>query len=127
MNVDGIERKRLTFVSYDEEYPAWSPDGSKIAFSSARDGCWEIYVMDANGDNQRRLTYGYNYNTHPTWTPDSKKIIYESLLGEGGDEQSEIFIMDADGSHPTRLTFNARGDCMPSSSKLFRRFKDLPH
>ena len=36
--------------------PVWSPDGTKIAFNSYRDGNWEIYVMDANGDNSARLT-----------------------------------------------------------------------
>ncbi len=49
--------------------PAWSPDGSKIAFESYRDGQAEIYVMDANGANQRRLTWADGPDTHASLVP----------------------------------------------------------
>ena len=44
MNADGTGQMRLTESSKD---PAWSPDGTKIAFASDRDGNYEIYVMNA--------------------------------------------------------------------------------
>ena len=37
----------------NDEYPAWSPDGEQIAFSSGRTGDYEIFVMDPNGDTER--------------------------------------------------------------------------
>ncbi|NIM52761.1 MAG: hypothetical protein GTO22_26535, partial [Gemmatimonadales bacterium] len=40
----------------DDREPAWSPDGTRIAFASNRDGNYEIYVMDADGSNPVRLT-----------------------------------------------------------------------
>ena len=57
MNVDGSEERRLTDSPGLDGFPAWSPDGKRIAFVSARGGgnC-EIYVMDADGSGQERLT-----------------------------------------------------------------------
>lgn len=48
-------------------YPAWSADGSKIAFASDRDGNQEIYVMDADGGNPRRLTDAPGDDLYPMW------------------------------------------------------------
>jgi len=46
MNTDGTNPTRLTNNDAEDEYPSWSPDGTKIAFTSDRDGNYEIYVMD---------------------------------------------------------------------------------
>ena len=46
----------LTVDPARDDWPAWSPDGSKIAFASGRDGNAEIYVMNADGTNVVRLT-----------------------------------------------------------------------
>lgn len=57
MDADGANVKILTDPGpSDERYPTWSPDGTKIAFSSKRDGNWDLYVMDADGSNIKRLT-----------------------------------------------------------------------
>jgi hypothetical protein len=59
MDADGSDQTRLTnnFEQMDDNHPAWSADGSKIAFVSNRDGYQpEIYVMNADGSNQTRLT-----------------------------------------------------------------------
>lgn len=59
-----------------DEFPAFSPDGSRIAFSSGRDGNFEIYTMDAadengdgNGDNPKRLTNDPETDSKPDWGP----------------------------------------------------------
>lgn len=85
--------------------PAWSPDGTKIAFHSNRDGPVEIYVMDADGSDPIRLTnsttiYANAFATDPAWSPDGTKIAFNS----DRDGPGEIYTMDADGSDPTRLT-----------------------
>ena len=49
MNPDGIGQTRLTNNTADYVHPAWSPDGSKIAFQSSLEGNDEIYVMNADG------------------------------------------------------------------------------
>jgi len=100
MNADGTGVTRLT-SGFGDLGPSWSPDGSKIAFSSWRDGGGdEIYVMNADGTGQTRLTYGLEkYAWAPSWSPDGSKIAFASTGLDGG----WIYVMNADGSGATRL------------------------
>jgi Tol biopolymer transport system component len=56
--------------------PAWSPDGSRIAFASKRDGTSHIYVMQADGSGTRRLTDTAKEDDHPSWSPDGTRIVF---------------------------------------------------
>jgi Tol biopolymer transport system component len=67
MRADGTDVRRLTDSPGLDEGPELSPDGTKIAFSSARDGQQEIYVMDADGSNPRRLTDNPARDESPDW------------------------------------------------------------
>jgi Tol biopolymer transport system component len=67
MRADGTHVHRLTDSPGLDEGPEFSPDGTKIAFSSARDGQQEIYVMDADGANPRRLTDNPARDESPDW------------------------------------------------------------
>ncbi|MFP6642604.1 MAG: protein kinase, partial [Candidatus Latescibacterota bacterium] len=67
-----------------------SPDGSKIAFVSDRDGNHEIYVMDSDGSNQTRLTSNYASDYDPSWSPDGSKIAF----GSDRDGFGDIYVMD---------------------------------
>jgi Tol biopolymer transport system component len=67
MRADGTHVRRLTDSPGLDEGPEFSPDGTKIAFSSARDGQQEIYVMDADGSNPRRLTDNPARDESPDW------------------------------------------------------------
>jgi Tol biopolymer transport system component len=67
MRADGTHVRRLTDSPGIDEGPEFSPDGTKIAFSSARDGQQEIYVMDADGSNPRRLTGNPARDESPDW------------------------------------------------------------
>jgi Tol biopolymer transport system component len=69
MRPDGSDVRRLTDSPGLDEGPVWSPDGTKIAFSSARDGQQEIYVMNADGSDQRRLTSNPSRDESPDWQP----------------------------------------------------------
>lgn len=81
--------------------PSWSPDGSRIAFSSNRDGLSssEIYVVNADGSNPTRLTSA-NRNHYPTWSPDSQKIAF---YRQGGSNNG-INIMNRDGTNVINVT-----------------------
>lgn len=68
----------LTKNKGDDRYANYSPDGKSIVFESNRDGNWEIYLMDANGDNQIRLTDNAYNDRRPSWHPNGKKIVFES-------------------------------------------------
>ena len=70
MEPDGTEQTNLTNNISKDEYPSWSPDGTKIAFCSISRGypTFEIYVMNADGTGQTRLTNDPDSdNAYPTW------------------------------------------------------------
>src|SRR6201991_491830 len=93
---------RLTNNSAIDSRPVWSPDGRSIAFSSNRDGMYEIYVMDADGSNAKRLTNNLANDVNPMWSPDGQRILFDTER----DGNGEIYVMDADGGNQIRLTRN---------------------
>ena len=93
----------------------------RIAFMSDRDGHWEIYVMDNDGDNQRNLTNNPGEDKNPSWAPDGKRIAFVSDRDGHPDVipgwfTSEIYVMDADGGNQQKLTNNPSRDTSPSWS-----------
>ena len=97
--------------------PAQTERGGKIAFTSYRDGNWEIYVMNADGSEQTRLTYNDANDYFPAWSPDGRRIAFHSYR----DGNWEIYVMNADGSEQTRLTYNDANDYFPAWSPDGRR------
>ncbi len=67
IGADGSDRRRLTSGPAVNEDPAWSPDGTRIAFQSTRDGNFEIYVMDADGSDPINLTRSPAGDFWPCW------------------------------------------------------------
>ena len=107
MNADGSGDTQLTFeVSGLNAEPSWSPDGTRIAFTSSRDGNDEVYVMDADGSGQTRLTNSPDTDYSPSWSPDGTRIAFTS----NRDGNGEVYVMNADGTSPTRVTTTAGGD-----------------
>src|SRR6266516_3823951 len=100
INSNGTGLTRLTTDPAYDASPAWSPDGSKIAFVSYRDGPAAIYVMNADGTNPVALTNHAGSDEQPAWSPDGRKIAFAS----NRDGHYEIYLMNADGTGVTRLT-----------------------
>jgi eukaryotic-like serine/threonine-protein kinase len=78
MSADGTGVSRLMAVPGADFDPAWSPDGTRIAFTSTRDGNKHIYVLDLDSMAVTRLT-SFNVNiesSQPAWSPDGKQIAY---------------------------------------------------
>ena len=73
---------------------AWSPDGTKLAFTSNRDGNPEIYVMNKDGSGLRRITSNPAIDTSPTWSPTGNQIAWVS----DRTGNPKIYIMNADGT-----------------------------
>ncbi len=84
----------------------------KIAFSSDRDGNFEIYTMDADGGGQTRLTENPAEDYSPVWSPDGSRIAFVSTR----DGNAEIYVMNIDGTGQTRLTNNSASDLGPKWS-----------
>ena len=110
---------RVTKHKDQDMEPTWSPDGKKIAWASSRDGNFEIYSMDANGENQKRLTDDPNDDRNPAWqTRTGLKIAFSATR----DFNNEIYIIDAaDGGNPTNLTNDFSWDDYPAWSPDGRR------
>ena len=68
MNADGSNEKRLTSNTIMDIRPVVSPDGSQIAFTSTRDGGYNVYVMNIDGSNVRALTTGLDRDDYPPGT-----------------------------------------------------------
>jgi TolB protein len=107
----GSER-RLTSDAPPDSYPAWSPDGTRIAFDSRRgDGNRNIWVLEADG-SFTPLTDDARDDGYPSWSPDGSQIAWAA--GAGGSR--EIWVArSTDGSEPRRLTSGA-DDLLPSWS-----------
>jgi Tol biopolymer transport system component len=95
-----------------DQSPSWSPDGTRIAFASDRDGNFEIYVMNSYGVGATRLTENLESDRYPAWSPDGTRIAFASST----DGKGEIYVMNADGSGLARLTDNPALDTMPTWS-----------
>jgi Tol biopolymer transport system component len=115
MDANGANQTRLTTATgYDYE-PVFSPDGTKIAFRSERNGNAEIYIMDANGANQQRITFdgAPTSNFAPSWaaTPMVAVDIPDDLAGEQGSTLTvPITVSDTTGkgilSYDIRLAYD---------------------
>jgi len=113
MNANGSGQTRLTVnPGFDNRDPAWSPDGQRIAFTSARDGNSEIYVMKADGSAQTRLTTDPARDFSAAWSPDGTRIAFASARTGAHD----VYVMNADGSGQTRLTTDPASDFNPAWS-----------
>ncbi|MDE0504722.1 MAG: DPP IV N-terminal domain-containing protein [Candidatus Poribacteria bacterium] len=85
---------------------------SRIVFASNRDGDWDIYSMDVNGENLLQLTNHRTSDEYPAWSPDGKRIAFNSNRGLSPD----LYVMDSDGNNAIRLTRDGRSKSRPSWS-----------
>jgi TolB protein len=100
---DGSDIVALTDDEAFDSAPAWSPDGTMIAWESTRDGDdREIYVMDADGTDARRLTDNELHDEGPAWSPDGRLITFTRAESEGAP--GDVWVMNADGTQPVALT-----------------------
>ena len=103
MNADGTGQTRLTDNLFRDDYPTWSPDGSRIAFLRQGGGISSINLMNADGTNQTELTKITLTNNPPPyerfsigWSPDGAKIAFQ--------DSRDIFTVNVDGSNRVNLT-----------------------
>lgn len=74
-NKDGTGRVRLTFSSYQDINPSWSPDGEHLVFQSNRDSRFALYLVNVNNGNLTKLTPDANISFFsPSWSPNGSEI-----------------------------------------------------
>ena len=113
VRLDGTEPAQLTHDGVNSE-PAWSPDGSRIAFvhSDGSSGGSQIYVMNADGSNVVQRTNAGGAS--PAWSPDGTRMAFSSLR----DGQYRIYVMrvDEDWWNPAPLGFDRGWNGQPAWS-----------
>jgi uncharacterized repeat protein (TIGR01451 family) len=126
MNADGTNQTRLTntptnaFNRAVSAHASYSPDGSRIVFTSDRDSSVgfgyqnEIYLMNPDGTGVVRLTNAPRSDFNPAYSTDGSKIAFTS--DRDSSNEREIYVMNADGSNQTRLTTNSALEHSPSFS-----------
>jgi Tol biopolymer transport system component len=107
-----------------ETSPAWSQDGTKIAFIATVDSvdptdCYsgyvqlkcnfEIYSINADGSALRRVTQSDGYEREPSWSPDGSRIVYQSSRNASSGPFWQLYMSDADGANEVQLTHEAAG------------------
>jgi Tol biopolymer transport system component len=113
------DANNLTQTDASEIDPAWSPDGTKIAYAGVRNSGFEIVTMDPDGQNETILS-GDSFegdDRAPDWSPDSTKVVFMKQSQVGGCcEPWEIWGVNRDGSGDTNLTNHPSDDMGPSWS-----------
>lgn len=83
--------KRLTDAGNNSE-PRWSPEGTRIAFTSNRDGHLEVYIMNADGKKQQRVTHTTNgFSRFPRWSSDGMGVYFFSNI-KGNLLESMVYL-----------------------------------
>ena len=100
---------QLTDMKEGACQPAWSPDGSQIAFRSIQKGQSDIYTVKIDGSSLVNLTNNVAEDWSPAWSPDGKLIAFQA----NRDGNWEIYVMNADGTGQLNLTNNPADDQMP--------------
>ena len=76
---DGTEQKNVTNHPAFDGWPAWSPDGKRIAFASNRNSSYQIFVMNVDGSEVHLVANTEGRATAPRWTPDGKSLYFPTL------------------------------------------------
>jgi len=117
LRILSLEDGKVTKLTTEyDNFSAWSPRGDLIAFTSFRDGDFEIYTIRPDGSGVRKLTNTRGNDAHLVWSPDGKWIVFSSsrkgwkeeamLLDNGPQPYGELFVMREDGSGVRQLTDN---------------------
>ncbi len=94
---------QLTNNSWNDEYPVWSPDGRRIAFSADPEGNYDIFVMEADGSPITRLTTSKAQEKEPSWYPDGNSIAYSSEIKKFIRKQLTLWRVDIETKKAERI------------------------
>jgi dipeptidyl aminopeptidase/acylaminoacyl peptidase len=111
---------QLTFGDFEDSAPAWSPDGDRIAFTSARHDNWDIhpttaiYVVAASGGEPEALTGTDSSAWAPSWSADGSRIAHYFAPGVFDDPRhSQVAVLDMASREQVVLTASLDRQCVP--------------
>ena len=113
---DGSDQRRLTSNLVADTDPAWSPDGTRIAFTRQ----FDIWVMNGDGTDQHRITDEDGVDSAPAWSSDGTKLVFISNRNTpgGGTTGPELWVMNDDGTGVRRVTDMAASALAPAWSPV---------
>lgn len=123
INADGSNLTNVSNMNVSDPvgfdgYADWSPDGSRIAFSSTRSDTYEVYVVNVDGSGLINITNSPGTaELDPKWSPDGTRITYRGNLGG----TTNVYVVDPDGSNLINVTAGEDGSSpqwSPDGSKL---------
>jgi tricorn protease len=100
---EGGEAERLTDHPGNDGFPAFSPDGSSLAFTRQAGGNEDVHVMPAQGGETRRLTWHPKADVVRGWAPDGRSVLFAS--NRDGDGFWRLYTLPLDGVMPSMLPF----------------------
>ena len=112
INADGSGPTNLTNNAGLPSELSWSPDGTRLAFSSDRDGQFDVYVINVDGAGLTNLSNDPADDFQQRWSPDGTRLAFSS----DRDGDFDIYIMNADGTGLVNLTNGPADEFMPAWS-----------
>ena len=116
---EGGEARQLTTGTGIESDPAFSPDGSLVAFTGQYDGNTDVFTIPAGGGVPRRLTHHPAADKVVGWSPDGKRILFNSVRN-AYTTVPRLYAVGIDGGFPETLPLPeaSDGSFSPDSSRL---------